>query len=89
MDRGRLVDPYSEALARVAMEVAAAAGDAARLRQEWLRCLRLVDEVDPGGLPSSATERLYAELRRRLPGPDTPDAGDDWAPGARAAAGNR
>lgn len=90
VDRGRLVDPYSEALARAAMGAAAAAGDAARLRQEWVRCLRLVDEVDPGGLPSSATERLYAELRRRLPEPGTADPrGDGWAPAARAAAGPR
>ncbi|MGH9082419.1 MAG: hypothetical protein ACRDWN_03655, partial [Acidimicrobiales bacterium] len=66
LERVRLVEPYSEALARVAMEVAAAAGDAARLHREWADCLQMVDEVDPGGFPSEATERLYGDLRRRV-----------------------
>jgi hypothetical protein len=67
LERARLVEPYSELLSRAAMLVAAQAGDAERLRREWLDCQRRVDELDPGGLPSEATERLYADLRRRVP----------------------
>jgi DNA-binding SARP family transcriptional activator len=67
LERARLVEPYSELLSRAAMRVAAEAGDAERLRREWVDCQRRVDEIDPGGLPSEATERLYADLRRRVP----------------------
>jgi DNA-binding SARP family transcriptional activator len=67
LNQARLVDPYSEALSRAAMEVAAAEGDADRLRREWRECQRRVDEVDPGSSPSSRTERLYGELSRRVP----------------------
>ncbi len=67
LERARLVEPYSELLSRAAMRVAAVAGDADRLRREWVECQRRVDEIDPGGLPSEATERLYADLRRRIP----------------------
>jgi DNA-binding SARP family transcriptional activator len=67
LERARLVEPYSEALSRVAMEVAAEAGDTDALRREWADCQRRVDELDPGGLPAEATERLYAELRRSVP----------------------
>jgi len=67
LEQARLVEPYSEALTRVAMQVAAEAGDADRLRREWLECRRRVDELDPGSLPSEATERIYADLRRRVP----------------------
>jgi len=63
LERARLVDPYSEALTRAAMQVAAAGGDADRLRREWVECQRRVDELDPGSMPSERTERLYAELR--------------------------
>jgi DNA-binding SARP family transcriptional activator len=62
--QARMVDPYSEALSRVAMQVAAAAGDADRLRQEWRECQRRIDELDPGSAPSQRTERLYRELAR-------------------------
>lgn len=86
VDRGRLVEPYSEALARVSMEVAAASGDAARLRREWLDCVQLVDEVDPGSLPSPATERLYAELRHRVASAPS-RKGDERAVPVRAATG--
>jgi DNA-binding SARP family transcriptional activator len=67
VEQARLVEPYSEALSRVAMEVAAKTGDAGRLRREWVECQRRVDELDPGSLPSESTERLYAELRRQVP----------------------
>jgi len=66
LERGRMIDPYSEMLSRSAMELAAASGDFARLRREWLECQRRVDELDPGGLPSEATKRLFAELSDRL-----------------------
>ena len=72
LEQARLVDPYSEALSRAAMQVAAAAGDADRLRREWRECQRRVDELDPGSTPSARTERLYGELAHcpggRLPG---------------------
>ena len=67
LEQARLVEPYSEALTRVAMQVAAEAGDADRLRREWVECRRRVDELDPGSLPSEATERIYADLRRQAP----------------------
>jgi DNA-binding SARP family transcriptional activator len=65
--KARLVDPYSEALSRAAMQVAAAEGDADALRREWRECQRRVDEVDPGSSPSPRTERLYGELSRQVP----------------------
>ena len=64
--QARLVDPYSEAISRSAMQVAAAAGDADQFRREWRECQRRIDELDPGGSPSPRTERLYGELSQRL-----------------------
>jgi DNA-binding SARP family transcriptional activator len=66
LGQARLVDPYSEAISRVAMQVAAAAGDADRLRREWRDCQRRMDELDPGSAPSGRTERLYCELTERV-----------------------
>jgi DNA-binding SARP family transcriptional activator len=66
IERARLVAPYSEALSRAAMEVAAAAGDADGLRLEWRACQRMVDTLDPGSSPSLRTETLYGELSRRV-----------------------
>jgi DNA-binding SARP family transcriptional activator len=66
LERARLVEPYSEALSRAAMELAAAEGDADRLRLEWRECQRRVDALDPGSSPSSRTEMLYGELSRRV-----------------------
>jgi DNA-binding SARP family transcriptional activator/LysM repeat protein len=66
LERARLVEPYSEALSRSAMQVAAAEGDADRLRLEWRECQRRVDALDPGSTPSARTESLYGELRRRV-----------------------
>jgi DNA-binding SARP family transcriptional activator len=73
LERARLVEPYSEALSRTAMEVAAAEGDADRLRLEWRECQRRVDALDPGSSPSPRTEELFGELSRRvLSGPRRP-----------------
>ena len=66
LERARLVEPYSEALSRAAMELAAAEGDADRLRLEWRDCQRRVDALDPGSTPSPRTETLYGELSRRV-----------------------
>jgi DNA-binding SARP family transcriptional activator len=66
LEQARIVEPYSEALSRSAMQVAAAEGDADRLRQEWRECQRRVDALDPGGSPSARTESLYGELARRV-----------------------
>ena len=66
--QARKVEPYSESLARAAMRVAAAGGDVRRLHAEWLECQRKMDELDPGGVPSERTERLYATLRTQLAG---------------------
>jgi hypothetical protein len=63
------------------MQVAAAAGDADRLRWEWRECHRRIDELDPGSTPSRRTERLYGELAQRVlvgvtgSGPGLPPAG--------------
>jgi DNA-binding SARP family transcriptional activator len=64
--QARLVDPFSEAITRAAMQVAAAAGDADRLRLEWRECQRRMDELDPGSTPSPRTEKLYGELARQV-----------------------
>ena len=93
LGRGRIVAPYSEALSRAAMELAAAEGDSERLRTEWRECQRMVDALDPGCAPSQRTESLYAELSRRIRTPATVgSAGDqacdvlpaasDWTPAA-------
>jgi hypothetical protein len=66
LERARLVEPYSEKLSRAAMELAAAEGDADRLRFEWRECQRRVDALDPGSSPSSRTESLYGELSKRV-----------------------
>ncbi len=66
LEKARLVEPYSEALSRAAMELAAAEGDADRLRLEWRECQRRVDALDPGSTPSPRTETLYGELSRRV-----------------------
>ena len=83
LGRARLVSPYSEALSRAAMELAAADGDADGLRVEWRECQRMVDELDPGGAPSLRTETLYGELSRRMlvPAVDASVA-SDWMPAA-------
>jgi len=66
LDQARLVDPYSEALSRAAMQVAAAEGDPDQLRREWRECQRRMDELDPGSSPSARTERLYGELAQQV-----------------------
>ena len=73
LEQARLVEPYSEALSRSAMEVAASEGDADRLRLEWRECQRRVDALDPGSTPSLRTEELFGTLSRRvLTGPRRP-----------------
>lgn len=66
LEQARIVEPYSESLSRSAMELAAAEGDADRLRLEWRECQRRVDALDPGSSPSARTESLYGELSRRV-----------------------
>ena len=48
LEKARLLEPYSEAISRAAMQVAAAAGDGDRLRREWAECQRRMDELDCG-----------------------------------------
>jgi DNA-binding SARP family transcriptional activator len=66
LERARLLEPYSEAISRAAMQVAAANGDADRLRREWRDCQRRSDELDAGNTPSARTEQLYGALTRRV-----------------------
>jgi DNA-binding SARP family transcriptional activator len=66
LEQARFVEPYSEALSRAAMQVAATEGDADRLRLEWRDCQRRIDALDPGSSPSARTETLYGELSRRV-----------------------
>jgi hypothetical protein len=66
--QARAVDPFSEELTQVAMRWAAESGDTDRLRREWIDCRRMVDDLDPGSVPSARTEALYAELTRRTSG---------------------
>jgi DNA-binding SARP family transcriptional activator len=77
LEQARLLDPYSEAISRVAMQVAAAAGDADRFRQEWRECRRRIDELDPGSSPSPRTERLYRELAHGVLAGVTSTAGEE------------
>jgi DNA-binding SARP family transcriptional activator len=74
--QARKVEPSCEPLARAAMRVAAASGDARRLHAEWQECQRQIDELDPGSVPSERTEQLYALLRAQLAGdgPRSPQA---------------
>ncbi len=81
LERARLVEPYSEALSRAAMQVAAAEGDADRLRFEWRECQRRVDALDPGSSPSVRTESLYGELHQRVLAGAQPHRGNErYAP---------
>ena len=48
LEKARLLEPFSEAISRAAMQVAAAAGDGDRLRREWAECQRRMDELDSG-----------------------------------------
>jgi DNA-binding SARP family transcriptional activator len=74
LEQARVLEPYSEALSRAAMRVAATEGDADRLRLEWRDCQRRLDALDPGCSPSARTESLYGELSRRvLVGAGRPD----------------
>jgi DNA-binding SARP family transcriptional activator len=66
LEQARQVEPFSEALSRAAMQVAAGEGDADRLRSEWRDCQRRIDALDPGGSPSARTEALYGELSQRV-----------------------
>ena len=85
LEQARIVEPYSEALSRSAMELAAAQGDADRLRLEWRECQRRVDTLDPGSSPSARTESLYGELTRRIlvVAPRRENTAPDYAPAAR------
>ncbi len=85
LEQARIVEPYSEALSRSAMELAAAEGDADRLRLEWRECQRRADTLDPGSSPSARTESLYGELARRVlvVAPRRESAAPDYAPAAR------
>jgi len=75
LEQARVLEPYSEALSRAAMRVAATEGDADRLRLEWRDCQRRLDALDPGCSPSARTESLYGELSRRvLVGAGRPDS---------------
>ena len=59
------------------MQLAAAEGDAERLRLEWRECQRRLDVLDPGCAPSPRTESLYGELSRLVhTGRSAPGPGD-------------
>ena len=64
LERARLVEPYSEALSRAAMELAAAEGDADRLRLEWRECQRACRCARSGQLALAAHRDA---LRRAQP----------------------
>jgi DNA-binding SARP family transcriptional activator len=68
LERARLLDPYSEVLSRAAMTAAAASGDQTRLHREWNECVRRVRELDPEGVPSAESYRLFNRLINRSDG---------------------
>lgn len=80
IDRARLVVPYSETLAELAMEVAGALEDPDALRRAFREIATLIDELDPGRGPSEALERRYAVLRSRIDASQASFAAIDAAP---------
>ncbi|MEI6701615.1 MAG: hypothetical protein WCL38_07675, partial [Actinomycetota bacterium] len=66
--RARVLNQYSESLARTAMALAAASGDADLLQREWAQHLRKLDELEPGLAPSAMTEERYWKLQGELSG---------------------
>jgi hypothetical protein len=65
VEKGRLIDPFSDSVATVALQLAARSG-IDHLRREWTNCCRRADELDPGALPSDQLERVYNRLRDAL-----------------------
>jgi DNA-binding SARP family transcriptional activator len=80
IERARLVVPYSESLAELAMEVAGACDDPDALRRAFQQVAALIDELDPGRGPSDALERRYATLRTRIEASQASLAAIDAAP---------
>ena len=68
VDRARVLNQYSESLARTAMALAAASGDADLLQREWAQHLQKLDALEPGLAPSAATEDHYWKLQGELSG---------------------
>ncbi len=66
--RARVLNQYSESLARTAMTLAAASGDADLLQREWAQHLQKLDALEPGLAPSVATEDRYWQLQGELSG---------------------
>jgi DNA-binding SARP family transcriptional activator len=66
IDRARLVEPWSEALHRAAMQVEVAAGNLAGVEKAYLECRRAAEELAPGSLPSLKTEELYTSIMRKV-----------------------
>ena len=63
LERAHFVVPYSEALAEMALEVAAAQLDPDGLRRAFSQLAQLVDELDPGRSPRENVEKRYLELQ--------------------------
>ena len=68
--------PTARPSPRAAMQVAAAAGDADRLRREWRDCQRRIDELDPAARRRRAPSALRRAGRRVLVGAARRPAGE-------------
>jgi DNA-binding SARP family transcriptional activator len=80
LERARLIVPYSESLAELAMEVAGALEDPDALRRAFREIAALLDELDPGRGPSEALEQRYATLRTQIEASQASLAAIDAAP---------
>jgi hypothetical protein len=65
IERARLAAGGEEELHRVAMELEAWAGNHERVEHEWELACDQAEELDPGCVPSDATEALLLTLRGR------------------------
>jgi hypothetical protein len=64
--KARIVVPYSESLAEMAIEVAGAQLDTDGLHRAFRELTRVIDDLDPGRSPRPAVEERYLELQSTL-----------------------
>ncbi|HVW30993.1 MAG TPA: hypothetical protein VHL53_00515 [Acidimicrobiia bacterium] len=67
VNQGLLGVPHAEGLVRLAMRIAAAAGDRAGIERAWRDAQRIAIDLDPLGVPEPETAQLYEALRRKDP----------------------
>lgn len=69
IDQARLLDPWSEALYRVAIGCGATTGNAAWIERELRACEAMIEDLCPGGSPSEETYEAYrSAMAQFVPG---------------------